>query len=960
MRYVRAALISGVIACSGAPRDAFQGGPPAPPLDDGGTPPAPAVTCGDAPELPDGVARDDATSTLTVTCSGAAKLLVVTPYADGIVRLRYGEDDRGSIVPIDRPPPIPLRAGRRSGSAIVCTPELELAIAPGDCRLVAKDVATGTTVLEDGDGGGYFEAQATAYGETAPRDVHGVVRASPAGERLYGLGLHTAVVHGLDLRGQTIELWNTDAYDATGGGFKEDGSPVYESIPFYAGLRDRAAYGVFLDDTHRSRFDLASDGSHVKVSAWGGAIDEWVFAGPTLKDVVRRYTSVTGRAPLPPPWALGYLQSRWEGPCDGAPADKPFCSATQIADVVKRFSDVRMPLDGVFLDIQHMDAFRSFTFDAARFPDPDAFVAGLEAQGVHVSTIVDPGIKVDPAYYVYSAGIADGHFLSFEGQVWPGAAVFPDFSRDKTRSWWSDLVATEAKHGVRGMWIDMNEPSSFGTGTVPDAVTVDGNGRPTSMADLHDAYAWFEAKATRAGMLAARPTERPFVLSRAAFAGQQRFSAVWTGDAPSTWGTVQLTLGQLLELGMSGIAFAGSDVGGYSGRTESTADLFTRWMALGAISPLFRAHAEKDARRQEPWAFGNDAEDAVRELIGMRYELLPYMYSAFDEASRTGAPVLRPLVFEFQDDEPSRTVGDEAMLGPSLLVAPIVDPSATKRSVYLPPGDWFELRSGAAYVGGASVLTPPQDQLPNDALPIFARAGAIVPRADRALRTADARTGALTFDVFPPAPSPTTFTLLEDDGLEGGASARTTLTNEKTATGTRLSAAKPEGAYAAKHTKRTLRFVRVDHAPSAVVLDGQPLAGDAWRWDPIDRAVSVMVPDRPSFVVEVLHDGAREAEGTVAVPIAVTLPASTPADATIAIASSATSWTHVPLTRSGAVATGTIVLPRGGWAFFKVTRGGWPTVEKDAACGELANRHVFGAPARPVAISVAAWADRCP
>ncbi|MDB4935123.1 MAG: Alpha-glucosidase [Labilithrix sp.] len=962
-------------ACSGEPRQDFEEHPPAPAID-AGTTPAPVTACGEAEDLPNGAKRDDAAHELTVACDGDAKGIVVTVLDDGLLRLRYGTDvatGGGSLVAIDRPAAkSALVAGRRGAAAVVCTNELELVIEPHRCTLLAKDVATGVVVLDDTGGGGFFRG---AAGEPS---AIGVVHAAEAGERFYGLGLHTATKagQGLDMRGSLIDLRNTDAFDAAAGGFRPDAPSLYESIPFYVGLRGKTSYGLFTDNTHRLRFDLASsDASKVRATASGGAIDQYLVAGPSMRDVVRRYTLLTGRMPIPAPWALGFHQSRWEGPCDGAPAERPFCSASQIAAVAQGLRDRGVPADGLFLDIQHMNGFRSFTFDGARFADPESFLAQLGALGFHVSTIIDPGIKVDPGWDVYQAGLAGGHFLKapgssspFEGEVWPGTAAFPDFSAAKTRTWWSGLVGTLASRGVSGAWIDMNEPASFTTGSVPDDVNADGDGHATTMAEVHNAYGYLEAKATYEGMKSARPSERPFVLSRAAFAGQQKYSAVWTGDAPSTWTTLGMTLPQLLHLGMSGIAFAGSDVGGYSGRAESTAELFSRWMALGAVSPFFRAHAEKDARRQEPWAFGTETLDATRSLVSFRYELMPYLYSVFDESSRTGAPVLRPLVFEFQDDESTHAVADEAMLGPSLLVAPVLVGAQTSRAVLLPKGRWFDLRSGAVFEGGKTVtVAATPDALPKDALPVFAREGAIVPRAEASANVAAAKGGVLFVDAFPGA-AKSTFTLREDDGTTSAAVSRLTFATSRSESSVRFEASAREGSHVAAHSGIVVRIRRVDHDVTSVKVDGvalsrasgaAPLAAGTFMWDANDRAVVVSLPSKVPFALDVAVDAKLEPDGDVDVPLRVKLPAGTSAATAISVASSRAGWTHAPLMRTGDEATGTLRIPRGGYASFKISRGGWPTVEKGEGCVEIDNRRAFGAATRAVVVTVTAWADSC-
>lgn len=942
--------------------------PPSAARSDGGAT-APA-RCGERAELPAG-AWLGADGSLAVTCDGDAASLTISGLDDGIVRLRYGAGPGGSLVPVERPTAsAPLAVGAVGDAAVACVGDLVIAATPRTCRVRAADRG-GRVVLDDGATGGFYRRRETFDG--VERDVLGVSRALGEGERIYGLGQHTRSTTSLDLRGSVVDLTNTDAYDDGAKGYRPDATRLYESFPIYLGLRGGVAYGVFTDNTHRMRFDVARrDPTRLEASATGGAIDQYLLAGPSFKDVLRRYTRVTGRAPLPAPWSIGLHLSRWEGPCD-VTTDRPFCSAAQVVDLARRLRDLRIPADGVFLDIQHMDGYRSFTFDPKRFADPVDLTTQLAALDVHASVIVDPGIKVDPGYRVYADGLAGGHFLRspdgavYVGEVWPGAAAFPDFSAKKTRAWWSELAAGLGRSGVRGAWIDMNEPSNFvAGGTAPDALLVDGDGRATTMAELHNAYALFEAKATREGLAQATPGERPFVLSRAAFAGQQRYSAVWTGDAPSTWTTLAGTLPMLLQLGLSGMTFAGSDVGGYSGREESTPELYARWMALGSISPFFRVHAEKDARRQEPWSFGPDVEDATRSLAGLRYELYPYMYSAFHEASATGAPVLRPLVFEFQDDPRTHTTVDAAMLGPSLLVAPILAKGAATRKVYLPAGRWFELTSGAAYAGGAEItISSAPEPLPSDALPIFAREGSIVPRVAPSDRIGTGlRKGDLLVDVFP-GPARSSFVLYEDDGAPSPRSALRTFSVEPTPTGARITATAREGSLPATGKAIVLRVRRADRGVTGAKLDGAALPSSAiapgFTYDAADRAAVVAVPDSPAaFSVDVTYDRTPDVDGTVDVPIRVTVPPGTPATTPIHVAASSAGWTHAPLVRTGDVAEGTVRAPRGSYFFFKVTRGGWGTVEKGAACVEVTNRHALAAARARLDVRVTAWADQCP
>ncbi len=374
--------------------------------------PPPLPRCGEAEELPKLARRDE--GTLVLSCEGAIDELAVTPLADGLVRLRYGKSAAGSIVPVERAAATePLRLGRRGESAVLCTREIEMALVPGTCRIVVKDVATGAVIVDDGPQGGFYRGRARVAGESTERDVIGISRSSPPNERFYGLGLHTRSKATLDLRGKVVDLYNTDAYDTAAGGFAPDATSLYESIPFYIGLRAKTAYGVFTDNTHRMRFDLGSTvANEVRTMAFGGTMDQVLVVGPSIRDVVRRYTNLTGRMSAPPTWTLGFHQSRWEGPCEGSPAERPFCSAAQIKGLVGTFRDRKIPLDAVFLDIQHMRGLRTFTFDPDRFPNPAGFVSELEALGVQTQIIVDPGLKIDPAWDIYTAGLSGGHYLT--------------------------------------------------------------------------------------------------------------------------------------------------------------------------------------------------------------------------------------------------------------------------------------------------------------------------------------------------------------------------------------------------------------------------------------------------------------------------------------------------------------------------------------------------------------------
>ncbi len=817
--------------------------------------------------------------------------VTVRAYASGVIHVHYGAATPPSWAVIAPPTGDP---SARIGNAMLCTNALTVAIDRGRVRATLSD---GTVVVDD--------AQPFAAG-TLVRTAHG--------DRVYGLGERTG---GLDRRGRAWTFWNTDAYDPAYGGWKPDQDPLYQSIPFEVHLGS-SAFGIFTDVTRHMVIDLGGALDRIEASGAPG-IDQYLIAGPRIADVVDRYTQLTGRPALPPRWALGFHQSRWG-----------YANAAEVEAVAARFRELDIPADALWLDIQHMRGFRSFTFDPQTFPDPAAMIGRLHANGFHVVAIEDPGIKIDPSWDVYSTGTP--HFLRtgdgaiYSGTAWPGASAFPDFSAPGARVWWSTQVSRVLEHGVDGIWLDVNEPTTFpeggGGNTVPDEIVVDGDGTPTTMAALHNAYALFQARATF-DAIAARG-ERPFVLSRAGYAGIQRYAMTWTGDTPSTWDGLQQTLPMMLGLGMSGMPFVGSDIGGYSG--HASPELYARWLALGSISPFSRAHVTSGVPGQEPWQFGTEVTRAARTWIKERYRLLPYLYSLADEAARSGAPLLRPLVWEFQTDPDVAALGDQAMLGPWLLVAPAVIQGATTRSIYLPAGRWYDFASDAIVDGPTTIEVP----LRTAALPIYVREGAIIPSV--------AANGALTIDLYPGSAA-SRFELLDGD-------LHSTVELQPHDDGARVSITPPRAVQ--------LRVHRVDGTVASVDADGTPAS-----FDHDANARTLSLATSASTVAFHYDRTIAEPRPQVTVTFEIHVPAGTPTDAPIHVAASSTGWTHVPLAWiAPGVARGTLVVRRGDWIDYKLTRGAWETVEKLGDCSEAPNRTRIAAAATLVD-TVERWRDGC-
>lgn len=547
---------------------------------------------------------------------------------------------------------------------------------------------------------------------TPPRSLLLRRRLSPD-ERLYGLGDKTVP---LDRRGRTYRLWSTDAVN-----FRAGSDPLYKAIAVLFGVREEGAWTIVVDSGARLEVDCRGD--EVLVRGHEGAVVHELEA-PGLAEALEKASLLVGRAPLPPRWSLGYHQSRWS-----------YRSADEALRVATEFESRGIPLDCLHLDIDYMDGFRVFTWNAERFPDPAGLVRSLHELGVRVVSIVDPGIKAEPGYPVYDQVVARGLACTgpdgkpWIGRVWPGEAVWPDFTSPRARSFWGECHRGLVELGVDGIWIDMNEPSvpSEGRGgTMPNDV----RHAAGLHSEIHNAYGHLMARATAEGLERLRPGVRPFVLTRAAAAGTQRYAATWTGDNHSTWTHLRLALTMCLGLGLSCYPFCGADVGGFAGRCDP--ELYARWMQLGAFTPFFRGHyaGPQTPGRQEPWSFGGEVEAVARAAIELRHQLLPYTYTAFWRHTRTGLPVMRPLALAWPGDARAVACEDAFLWGDDLLVAPVLRRGARRRRVYLPPGDWFDFWSGDRASGGQTVVL----DTPLDRIPLFARAGSAVPLAGGDLR----------------------------------------------------------------------------------------------------------------------------------------------------------------------------------------------------------------------------------
>jgi alpha-glucosidase len=611
---------------------------------------------------------------------------------------------------------------------------------------------------------------------------------------------------------------------------------------------------VFFDNTFRSNIDVGHTSQGLlSFGADGGELDYYLIDGPDPKRVIQRYTEMTGRMPMPPRWALGYHQCRYS-----------YFPESRVRYIANSFRERRIPADVIWLDIHYLDGYNPFTWDPERFPDPPRMVRDLGEQGFHVVPIVDAHPKKQPGWSVYDTGLAGDHYVKnpdgsvYEAPVWPseapknpGPSVFPDFSQPGARDWWGGLFKQYTDMGIRGIWNDMNEPAVFKTvtGTMPLDVRHDNEGQPADHREIHNVYGLLNSRATFEGLLRLQPDSRPFVLTRASFAGAQRYAAIWPGDNISSWSHLQATIPMLAGLGLSGVPFVGSDIGGFAG--APSAELYTRWLQTGVFYPFMRTHTAFGTPDQEPWSYGTMHEAINRRAIELRYQLLPHIYNVMYESSTTGLPALRPLFLEFPEDSATWSMDEQFMLGRDLLIAPVLREGELQRDVYLPKGEWFDFWTGRRHEGGKGLGVP----VTLDTTPVFVRGGAFIFRQPVVQHTGEMPGQPLEVHVFPATASEST--LYEDDGethayRKDGFMRRTFRQARAAEASATIDMSAPEGSYRPK--ARDLVFqVRWDGEPRRVSTGttaltrytSQELATQASGWTISDTGfVVVKQPDR--------------------------------------------------------------------------------------------------------------------
>ena len=784
--------------------------------------------------------------TLEVTFERAR--LRVTSFAEGIVRVRFTPlDEFAPRRPwaVTEPegafdaPELNVEEGE-GGLELSCAP-LTMTLDRGGRLTFQRD---GVTFAEDALPPRWREVsvddtdlrlrQGDSLPEGRARVEVRTTKVLPLEEAVYGLGERTGK---LGRRGRVLTNWNFDP----DWGHGRHQSNLYQSHPALLAVRPGLAWGLMLASSFYSQFDVGqSEWEQLDALTLGGELDTYLFAGPTPADVVEQITRLTGRPFMPPLWALGYHQSRWG-----------YKSEVEMREIAQEFRERDIPLDVLHFDIDYMRGYRDFTWHPERFPEPQKLLADLKEEGVRAVTILDPGVKDDlNGYGAAERGVEQEVFIKnpdgsrFVGYCWPDEALFPDYTRDEVRRWWGDeLQKSHIGAGVAGIWVDMNEPSifdgPFNSEELPTQdpiplATAQGEGEHvTTHAEVHNLYGHLMARSSFEGLKEHRPDERPWVLTRSAFIGTQRYAASWMGDNSSWWEHLEASLPQLSSMGLVGAPWAGVDIGGFF--ENSNPELYARWIELGTFYPFMRTHTCQGTRAQEPWSFGKEVEVVARNAIRLRYRLLPYLYTLAHHAHERGAPVFRPLVYDFPDDTRVYQRDDQGMVGPHLLVAPVYRPGQDHRLVYLPEGVWYDFWSGEEVTAGYHTVHAPLGRLP-----IFVRGGAVLPLGNER-RSTNEPLSELTLNVYPAGESQGT--VLEDDGLsfafERGEVARLHIEVEQEVNGGRVRVTPDYKGFEPAPRELVVRL-HFETEPQRVTLDGEEVSV---AWDGAQHSVSVRWQD---------------------------------------------------------------------------------------------------------------------
>jgi len=759
--------------------------------------------------------------------AGTAKVRV-TAFRDGVFRVRvapngtFPKDFSWAVIESPEPPAVKFEENQKeiriaAGSVV--------AIVQRSPLLINFTDAAGNVLLAD---------EPSFPMAWSGRRVH-AWKKMPADENYFGLGDKAGP---MNRRNRAFTNWNTDEF-----GWQESSDPLYKTIPFFIGLRNGIAYGLFFDNTYRSMFDFGKESpDYFSFGAEGGELNYYFIAGPAPKKIIEEYTAMTGRSPLPPLWTLGYQQCRYS-----------YYPESRAREIVKTLREKKIPADAIYFDIDYQQGNAPFTINREYFPTFEKMIADFRAQGMHTILITDLHIKKDPnhGYAPYDSGLKNDVFVKnpdrsvYVGTVWPGDSVFPDFTLTRVRDWWGGLYKDFVGMGAAGFWNDMNEPALFlradktmPLGTVhrlDDGTTLDHRA-------IHNVYGMQNVRATYDGLRKLQAKERPFVLTRAAYSGAQRYAATWTGDNSSTWNHLKMSTPMLLSMGISGFPLVGDDIGGFAG--SPTADLLTRWFEVGAFNPVYRDHTAKGTADQEPWVHGPEHEAIRRKYIELRYVLMPYLYTGIEEASRTGLPLMRPVFLEYPRAPDFYGDNRDFLFGRDFFVAPVTTEMVDAEEISLPPGEWYDFWTSTKLSSKEKITLRPR----LEEMPLYVRAGAIVPMQPLVQSTEEKPNGPLELRVYLPgnaSNSDCRGTLYQDDGhtfaYQKGEILRVNYSCQVSNGSVTVTSNVEQNAYQPwwKNTQVTLFGAAA--APKEVHIGEQTTS--EWRYDSVAHTVTLTVPD---------------------------------------------------------------------------------------------------------------------
>lgn len=566
-------------------------------------------------------------------------------------------------------------------------------------------------------------------------------------EHVYGIPEHASSLALKNTKDtDPYRLYNLDVFEYE----LDNPMALYGSIPFMVAHSPAITTGFFLLNSAEMWIDVetTTDGvfagmlrklqslfgdqptpvTHTHWMAESGVIDAFVLLGPAPADVYRQYAALTGAPALPPLFALAFHQCRWN-----------YNDENDVAMVAGKMDEHDIPFDVLWLDIEHTNGKRYFTWDTGKFPTPEKMQTALQVTGRRMVNIVDPHIKRDNGYHIHDEATQLGYYIKnkdgadYDGWCWPGSSSWLDFLKPEIQAWWASQFALDKYKGTTNslyIWNDMNEPSVFNGPEVTmhkDAKHLGG----VEHRDVHNIYGMWQQAATAQGIVQrSGGVERPFVLSRAFFAGSQRYGAIWTGDNKADWGHLAASIPMVLSVGLAGLPFAGADIGGFFGNPDK--ELQVRWFQIGSFQPFMRAHAHIDTKRREPYLLDEPERGYVRDAIRRRYVYLPLWYTLFHESSKTGLPVMRPLWMEYPQDKTGFAEQEEYLVGSSLLVAPVLRSGANTVEVYFPGNQpWYDVESFKVHFGP----TRKTISAPLSKMPVFQRGGSIVPLKTRVRRS---------------------------------------------------------------------------------------------------------------------------------------------------------------------------------------------------------------------------------